>query len=342
MTKLAINRREAIVGLGTAGALTFLGRPAFAGTKVKLGVMRLASHAPSYIACERGYYKDEGLDVELEFFEAAQPMAMAIASGDVDYSVAAMSVGLVSLAQTDAIKVIGGALSEEKGLVGAVILASEKAYRAGLVTPMALSGTTFGVTKAGSSFHYMCHKIAEANGIPMSEISLRRLQKVGAIISALETGQIDAWAIQGSIADKLLAGGNAVQIGLVSDYAPNYQVTTVFTSTKNATNEREQTAAFIRAHSTAVDDYNAAIVDKTATLEEVDEVAHIIHKYVCSERPSPAAKEIFLSNAMRMKKGCALALDSATDQLEWLKAKKMVSKTITPEMLFDASYVETI
>ncbi|MGX9147868.1 ABC transporter substrate-binding protein [Mesorhizobium sp. 128a] len=342
MTKLAINRRQAIVGLGTAGALTFLGRPAFAAKKVKLGVMRLASQAPSYIAWERGYYKDEGLDVELDFFKAAKPMAMAIASGDVDYAVTAMSVGLVSLAQTDAIKVIGGALSEEKGLVGAVIVASEKAYRAGLITPRALSGTTFGVTKVGSSFHYMCHTIAEANGIPMSEITLRRLQKVGAIISALETGQIDAGAIQGSIADKLLAGGNAMQIGLVSDYAPNYQVTTVFTSTKNAANEREQTAAFIRAHSTAVDDYNAALVDKTATPEEVDEVANIIHKYVDSKRPLAAAKETFLSSAMRIKKGCALALDSATDQLEWLKAKKMVSKTITPEMLFDTSYVETI
>ncbi|MGX9120213.1 ABC transporter substrate-binding protein [Mesorhizobium sp. BHbsci] len=342
MTKLAINRRQAIVGLGTAGALTLLGRPAFAATKVKLGVMRLASHAPSYIACERGYYKDEGLDVELEFFEAAQPMARAIASGDADYAVTAMSGGLVSLAKKDAIKVIGGALSEEKGLVGAIILASEKAYQAGLTTPRELSGKTFGVTTAGSSFHYMCHNIAEANGIPMSEISLRRLQKVGAIISALGTGQIDAWAIQGSIANKMLAQGNVNQIGLVSDYAPNYQVTTVFTSTNNSANEREQTAAFVRAYSMAIDDYNAALVDNTAKPEEVDEVAKIIHKYVDSDRSFQAAKEIFVSSAMRIKKGCALALDSVTDQLDWFKAKKIVSETTTPEMLFDTSYVETI
>ncbi|MEI9418516.1 ABC transporter substrate-binding protein [Mesorhizobium sp. Cs1321R2N1] len=342
MAKLAINRRQAIVGLGAAGALTLLGRPAFAASKVKLGVMRLASHAPSYIARERGYYKDEGLDVEFEFFEAAQPMAMAIASGDADYAVTAMSGGLVNLAGKGAIKVIGGAVSEEKGLVGAIILASEKAYQAGLTTAKDLSGKSFGVTTAGSSFHYMCHKIAEANGIPMSEIRLRRLHKVGAIVGALGTGQIDAWAIQGSIANEMLAEGSAKQIGLVSDYAPDYQVTTVVTSTNNAANEREKTEAFITAHSRAIDDYNAAVVDKTATPEEVDEVAKIIHKYVDSDHPFPAAKKIFVGSAMRINKGCALTLESAMNQLVWLKAEKMVSETIKAQMLFDISYVETI
>ncbi|KAA3447998.1 ABC transporter substrate-binding protein [Mesorhizobium sp. SARCC-RB16n] len=342
MTKLAMNRRQAIVGLGTAGAMAALGRPAFAARKVKLGVMRLASHAPSYIACERGYFKNEGLDVEFEFFEAAQPMTVAIASGDADYGVTAMSGGLVSLAQKGAIKVIGGALSEEKGRVGAVILASEEAYQAGLTSPRGLSGKSFGVTTIGSSFHYMCHKIAEANGIPMSEMTLPRLQKVDAIISALSTGLIDAWAIQGSIANKMLAEGAAKQIGLVSDYAPNYQVTTVFTSTNIAADQREQTAAFIRAYSTAIDDYNAAVVDKTSAPDEVDEVAKIIYKYVDSDLPFQDAKAIFVGSAMRIKKGCALALDSVTDQLDWFKAEKMVRETITPEMLFDTSYVETI
>ncbi|MGX5805287.1 ABC transporter substrate-binding protein [Bradyrhizobium sp. Arg314] len=342
MTKVAINRRQAIVGLGIAGALNVSGRLTYAATKINLGVMRLSSHAPSFIAFERGYYKDEGQDVELEFFEAAQPMALAIASGDADYAVTAMSGGLVSLAKKHAIKVIGGALTEEKGRVGSIILASETAYQGGLTTPKDLSGKSFGITTAGSSFHYMCHKIAEANGIPMSQITLRRLQKVGAIIGALGTGQIDAWAIQGSIADKMLAEGNAKQIGLVSDYAPNYQVTTVFTSANNAANERQKTEAFIRAHSRAIDDYNAALVDKTAKPEEVDEVAKIIHKYVDSDRPFQAAKETFVKSAMRIRKGCALALDSVTDQLNWLKAEKMVSETITPEMLFDISYVKTI
>ena len=85
----------------------------------------------------------------------AQPMAVAIASGDVDYAVTAISGGLVSLADKGAIKVIGGALSEEKGIDGQKFLASDAAYQAGVTAPAMLDGKSFGMTTAGSSFHYM-------------------------------------------------------------------------------------------------------------------------------------------------------------------------------------------
>src|SRR3546814_3630529 len=126
-----LNRRQARIGMGAAGMATAFGLPARAATR-NLAVLHLASHAPSFIAYERGYYKEAGLDIELKFFEAAQPMAVAIASGDADFGVTAMSGGLISLAQKDAVKVIGGALIEEKGVAGAIILASNKAYDAGL------------------------------------------------------------------------------------------------------------------------------------------------------------------------------------------------------------------
>lgn len=342
MQKFSVNRRQALIGFGAAGAMLGFGMPARASTKVNLGVIRLASHAPSFIAYERGYYKDAGLDVELKFFEAAQPMAVAIASGDADYGVTAMSGGLISLAEKNAIKVIGGALTEEKGLVGAIILASNKAYEAGLTSPKELAGKSFGITTAGSSFHFMAHKIAQANNIPLSEIQLRPLQKVGAVVGALSSGQIDSWAIQSSIGKKMIGEGSAKQIGLVSDYAPDYQVTTVFTSTKNAAEERQKTEAFVKAYSKAVDDYNLAFVDKKADAAEVDAIAKICHKYVEADLPYDEAKNNLVEGSMRINSGLALSLKSVTEQLEWFKSEGMVKGNITPEMLFDTSYVKTI
>ena len=52
------------------------------------------------------------MEVEFKYFQAAQPMAVAVASGDVDYAVTAISGGLISLAEKGAARVIGGALSE--------------------------------------------------------------------------------------------------------------------------------------------------------------------------------------------------------------------------------------
>lgn len=336
-----LNRRQALWGMGAVGAATAFGLPARAATR-NLAVLHLASHAPSFIAFERGYYKDAGLDIELKFFEAAQPMAVAIASGDADFGVTAMSGGLISLAQKDAVKVIGGALTEEKGIPGAIVLASNKAYDAGLTDPSKLAGKTFGITTAGSSFHFMAHKIAQANNVKLSDIELRPLQKLGAIIGALSTGQIDAWAIQPSVAKKMIREGAAKQIGLVSDYAPNYQVTTAFTSTKNAKDERAMTESFVAAYSKAIADYNAAFVDKTADAAEIDALAQIVHKYVESDSPAETAKQNLIDGAMRINQGLALSLDSCVEQLEWFKAEGMVKDAITNEQLFDTTYVKTI
>lgn len=339
--KFTLSRRQTLMGMGAIGAAGALGLPARAATR-NLAVLHLASHAPSFIAFERGYYKDAGLDIELKFFEAAQPMAVAIASSDADFGVTAMSGGLISLAQKNAVKVIGGALTEEKGVVGAIILASNKAYDAGLTDPSKLAGKSFGITTAGSSFHFMAHKIAQANNIKLADIELRPLQKLGSLVGALSTGQIDAWAIQPNVARKMIREGAAKQIGLVSDYAPNYQVTTAFTSTKNAKDERALTEAFVKAYSKAIADYNAAFVDNTASEAERDELAKIVHKYVESDSPYETAKQNLIDGAMRINQGLALSLDSCVEQLEWFKSEGMVKDAITQEQLFDTSYVKTI
>ena len=41
--------------------------------KAKVGVLRLSSSAPVFVAQDKGYFKDAGLDIELKFFDAAQP-----------------------------------------------------------------------------------------------------------------------------------------------------------------------------------------------------------------------------------------------------------------------------
>ena len=64
----------------------------------------------------------------------------------------------------------------------------------------------------------------------MGQIKLKPLHKVGAIIGALKSGQIDAWAIVPHIAKALARSGKVHIIGWINDYAPDYQVTTVFTS----------------------------------------------------------------------------------------------------------------
>ncbi len=332
-----LNRRKALALMGGTVAASGLAAPALAMNKsIKVAALRFTSHSGNFIAKERGYFAEAGLDVEFEFFQAAQPMAVAIASGDVDYAVTAISGGLINLADKGAIKVIGGALSEEPGIDGQKFLASDAAFQAGVKTPKDLAGKRFAVTQAGSSFHYMGSKMAQAEGI---EMSFTPLQKVGAIIGAMKSGQVDGWSIVPHIA-KPLAGSGAVHIiGNVADYVPDYQVTTVFTSAKNAADERGMTESFLAGYSKGVDDYAAAMIDKTA---DMDAMVDLIHKYVYTDRPREKAAPSIINGTMRLNTGAELNIASLQDQLGWFQSEGLVDEDITMEQLVDTSYVNIL
>jgi len=333
-----ITRRRALQGLSATAALPLLASPALANTKITVGALRFTSHAASFVAVERGLFADAGLDVELKFFDAAQPMALAIASGDVDYAVTAMSGGLISLAEKGAIKVFGGGLVEEKGIDGQKILASDAAFQAGLTTPAGLDGKRFGITQAGSSFHYMAAKIAAKEG---AQVELVPLNAVGAIIGALKSGQIDAWAIVPHIA-KPLAGSGAVHIiGDVADFIPGYMVTTLFTSADNATNDRAKTDSFLQGYVAGADQFNASMIDKTQGDDGIKAMVDVIHKYVYADQPREKAAKSIINGSMRLSPGAALDMASLTDQLDWFRSEGLVKDSVTMEMLVDTSYVET-
>ncbi|MEM9107473.1 MAG: ABC transporter substrate-binding protein [Pseudomonadota bacterium] len=334
-----LNRRSALTLMGGAALASGLAAPSLAqNKKIVVGALRFTSHSGTFIAVERGYFKDAGLDVELKFFQAAQPMAVAIASGDVDYAVTAISGGLISLAGKGAIKVIGGGLVEEKGIEGQKILASDAAFQAGLTSPAQLGGKTYGMTTAGSSFHYMGSKVASDEGVTMS---FKPLQKVGAIIGALKSGQIDAWSIVPHIAMPLAGSGAVHIIGNISDYIPGYQVTTVFTSSGNAADERDLTQNFLTGYSKGVADYNATMIERTGGDDGVNEMVDLIHKYVYTDRPREKAAPSIINGSMRLSEGAVLNMASVEDQLSWFKSEDLVDSSITIDQLVDPSYVGT-
>lgn len=337
----AVARRAFLAALIAVPALVGASGPAAAADTIKVGALRFTSHAASFIAFERGYFKDAGLDVEFEFFQAAQPMAVAIASGDIDYGITSITGGLINLADKGAIKVIGGAMHEEKGIDGSAIVVSDAAFKAGVTSPDKLKGRSFAITQAGSSFHYMAARIAEKEGFGVSDLKLTPLQKVPNIIAALKSGQVDAWAIVPHIA-KALAGGGAVHIiGWVNDYAPDYQVTTVFTSAETAADRRDQTERFLGAFTKGAADFNAALVDKTAGEAEAEAVTQLIHKYVYTNRPYEKAAVSIRNGAIRLNEGAKLNVTNVADQLAWFKAEGLVKSDIGIDGLVDQSYVET-
>lgn len=310
------------------------------GDKIRVGLVSLVSHSPSIIAEGRGYFAEQDLDVEMVMFQSAQPMAVAIAAGDVDFGITAITGGLISLSEKGAVKVIGGALEEVEGIDGNKYLASTAAYEAGLTSIKELGGKRFGVTTPGSSFHYMAHKAADCGGVDRDQVQAVPLNAVPAVVAALKTGQVDAWSIQANIADPMVTAGEAKEIGTVAECIPGYQVTTVFTSSKRIKENPDTVKRFLAGFSKGIADYNAALVERSTDEADRAEVVSMVHKYVYTDTPADQVAAKIEVGAMRISPDAALNVESVKDQLEWFQSEGMVPSNVTMEMLVDTQFVD--
>ena len=79
--------RIAILLVALGGSAPAGGAEKAAVEKVGVAVLPFVSSAPVFIAQSRGFFAAEGLEVDLRFFQAAQPVALAVASGDLEFGV---------------------------------------------------------------------------------------------------------------------------------------------------------------------------------------------------------------------------------------------------------------
>jgi len=305
--------------------------------KAKIGVLRLSSSAPVFIAQDKGYFRDAGLDVELKFFDAAQPIAVATTSGDVDVGITAFTAGLYNLAGKGTLKVIGGMSREKAGYPLIGYFASNNAYAAGLKSPKDLAGKRVAVTQVGSSFHYSLGLLADKYGFKLSDVKIVPLQSLSNAAAALKGETVDAALLPVSTARTLMDSNGAKFLGWVGDETP-WQLGAVFASPKTLANTPLVTkllAALVRADHeyhdailTSIKDEVVPINDKTKPLLE------IIAKYT----NLPVAQVV--GNCAYIDPDGKLDVKNVDNQIKWLQEQGFVDKGVDANAIIAKDYVK--
>ena len=332
-------RRRAALALLTAAIAT----PARAAAPIRLGLLRTASPAPFYIAQNRGWFAEAGVPVEFKFFEAAQPIAAAAVSGDTDIGVTALTGGFFALAGKGELKVIGGGLHEQKGFDLTAVLVSKQAFDGGLTSLDKLGGHSFGITQFGSSFHYMLGQLAAEQKFDLKSMSLRPLQQVPNMVSAVRSGQVDATMAIASMARPLEASGEAKIIGWVGDHIP-YQITALFASAAMVDKRADDLRAFCKVYQRGVAAYRAAFLRRDAAGmpifdAETDAAITDITKFVFIGDPAAATK--IKAGLGWYDEGAALDVADVRLQLAWFSAQGMVKGEIDPAAIIDTRFLPT-
>ncbi len=324
-------------------AAVLFGSAAQASEPLRLGLLHTLSPAPFYIAQERGYFRDAGIDLTFRFFDAAQPIAAAAVSQDIDVGVTALTGGFFNLAEKGVLKVIGGGMHEEKGYEGSAILASNQAFANGLTSVDRLAGHSFAITQYGSSFHYMVGRIAQADGFDIKTVTLRPVQQVANMVAAVTSGQVDATIAIASMAKPLAASGQAHILGWAGDIVP-YQITAVFTTPSMIADKPDVLRHFAAAYQRGVADYRDAFLRLDAAGHPIvdattDAAIPLLEKYVFTG--DPQARRKILDGIGYYDAGGALDVTDVLNQVAWFKAQGLVKGEGDPASMLDTQFLPT-
>jgi NitT/TauT family transport system substrate-binding protein len=309
-----------------------------AAEKLRIGVLRLASSGPVFVSQDKGYFAAEGLDVELRFFDAAQPVAVATVSGDIDVGVTGLTAGFFNLAGKGALRIVAAQSREEPGYHLNAYVASRQAYEAGLTSLADLPGHSIAITQVGSTFHYNVGLIAEKLNFPLTSLKLVPLQSMGNMASALKGGQVDAATMPATAAAALLAAGDVKLLGWVGDETP-WQLGAIFATQHSITERRDAIAAAVRAYQRGARDFYDAFLKKGPDGKPVEGPGAPALLAIVSKYTGLVPDQIRLGIPY-VDPDARLLVRDVYHQVAWYQSQGLVDQDVDPKTVVDLSFVE--
>ena len=339
MTGTTHGTKRAAVNLAVAVIVLAIGTAAFGGAfaeTIKIGIIKQPNVGLVFLAQDRGYFTAEGLTAELVYFDAGQPIAVAVASGDIDFGVTALTAGLYNLAGQGVLRVIAGQLREVPGYHDQGWFVSGRAYASGLTSVKDIAGQTVALTQIGASSHYALGLAAEKYGFSLKDVRVLPLQSLSNIVTALAGGRVDFAPITMTPSlVPLLERGEVKVAGWVGDETP-WQFGAAFTATKTADGRRETVERFLRGYRRGARDFHDAFADasgKRADGPTTTAVLATIAKY------TGQSIEQIKFGIPYVDPDARLDVKDVLHQITWYKSQAMLKEDITGQDIIDSRYV---
>jgi NitT/TauT family transport system substrate-binding protein len=333
-----MNRTATLITRPVLALLAFIAvapRPA-AAEDIKVGTVRTTGGGPLYIAQERGYFAAEGVPVELVFFDASQPAAVATVAGAIDFGVVSTTGGLYSLAGQGALRIIAGSAREVPGVHYFAYLASGRASEAGLKSPKDLAAHAVAITQIGSPIHYTLGLLADKYGFDLKGVRLLPLQSIPNAMSAVTGGEADATVLPMlSSYPAMIEKGDIRILGWVGDETP-WQVYAMFTATKTADQRSDTVTRFLRAFRKGAHDYHDAFTGPGEVRRDGPDAAAVLA--IIAKYTGLTIEGVRLG-IPSIDADARLDVKDILRQIAWYKSQGMVKPEVDGDQIIDKRYV---
>ena len=174
--------------------------------KITIGVggKSLFYYLPLTIALQKGYFKDEGLDVEVQDFPGGARALQALLGGSVDVVSGAFEHTVTQQAKGQNIEAL-----MLQGKYAGIVLGMSKAKAPAYKSPADLKGMKIGVTAPGSSTSMFVNVLLAKAKLPPDSVAIIGVGATAGAVAIMKRGEIDAIANLDPVVSQLECDGTS-------------------------------------------------------------------------------------------------------------------------------------
>jgi NitT/TauT family transport system substrate-binding protein len=199
---------------------------------IAVGGKSLFYYLPLSVAERKGFFKDEGLEVEIPDFAGGAKALQALVGGSADVVSGAYEHTINMAAKKQPIKAV---VLEAKYSSIVLLLSKERAAK--YKSPRDLKGMKIGVTAPGSSTNMFVNNLLAKDGLKPTDVSIVGVGTGSGAFAAMDKGEIDALSNLDPVITQLESTGKFVAVadsrtekGMKDIYGGDYMASVIYTT----------------------------------------------------------------------------------------------------------------
>jgi NitT/TauT family transport system substrate-binding protein len=292
-----------------------------------------ASDSGFYLALDRGYFADEGIDVEAVSISSGGRMVPALGAGQIEVGGGGISAALVNAISRDVpLKMVADKGSLRVGFSYESVLARTDLTSSGAVRTMSdLKGRKVALNSTTSMDIYLLNAALQHGGLRLEDVTLEEIPQTD-MVAALANASIDAVIAVEPGATAIIRQGIGTKVLSLDESTPDAQVGVIMYAPHFMSGQPEVARRWMIAYLRGVRDYNKAFT----TGERRDELVETLTKHTAIKDPA-------ILNAIvppGLNPNGYMNVESIMATQEFWRARDLLQTTLPVERMVDHSYVD--
>lgn len=302
--------------------------------KIKIGASPVVSSSGIFLAYEKGYFKKNGLDVDIVYFKGSgAPMTFLLGNGNLDVGAGNISAGLWNAVNSGLnLKLVAdkGHVGKNSDYIGLLVRKDHidsKRYK----DFGGLKGFKMAVTAYGVSQQVAADRFLNAAGLKLSDATFIKMD-YAEMNAALKNKDIDATVQLEPYLTEAELNGIAVKAGGVYEVYPNQQSAAIIYSSQFIERHNDLAEKFMVAYLQGVREYNKAFIKG----EKKAEIISLLKKHIKIESDEVWDRMI----PVGLNPDGFLIKESLANDAEWYQRQGFIDKVPDIDKVVDHTFVE--